>query len=310
VRFLIPAALLFAAACTPTAPPPPSDAGVPDAGVDAGPPAVSDYCELTADAYCSFYLRCGRMAVPDEETCRGVFLESCNGRYERVYSALAQVGLLSLNADGIAACRAHLMTVECLQQAQDLDGPCGQMWQGQQPVGSACGLGIESLVCAPQSTCVLGLDFCGTCRATVDDGDGCGDGIACAPTSSCINGQCVARARAGEACPGEVRCVLGTSCINGTCAAPTYVGVGDACDQVRRCPYRTRCNGGFCEETALLMESCNGAGSCTTGYCGTDNTCQPLKDALEACSASGECVSGVCSNGNCMTNPGVCFPAP
>ena len=94
-------------ACSPAPASPSPDASVttgPDAGVDAGPPGASDYCELTAQAYCAFYVRCGRMAVASEAECMDVFLESCNGRYERVYSALAQAGLMALRGDGMAAC--------------------------------------------------------------------------------------------------------------------------------------------------------------------------------------------------------------
>lgn len=302
------AVMLVAAACTPAPSTPVPDAAVrdaADAGEDAGPPDVTQYCELTADAYCAFYVRCGRMAVTTEDACRAVFLESCNGRYERVYRALANAGLMELSADGMAGCRAHLETVACAWQVQDLDGPCGAMWRGLQPEDGPCGLGIESLVCAEGTRCVLGLDFCGTCRRFADDGEACDP--TCGQTSSCsAENVCAPRSHGGEPC-GEAGCVVGTSCVDGVCTGPSYVRAGDACDQAHRCPYKSQCSGGGCRESALLDEECTPAAGCATGFCGSSGRCEALKDPGEPCGASNECVSGACSMGACLGNPGACF---
>ena len=113
------------------------------------PSGAVDYCEAIEPFFCDFYVRCGRMAVADVASCKDAFLTSCNAVFEPRYVELEAAGLLALDLDGIAACEAHLETVACDQQIQELDGPCGTMWVGQQPAGASCGLDVEFFVCAP-----------------------------------------------------------------------------------------------------------------------------------------------------------------
>jgi hypothetical protein len=226
------------------------------------------YCEAMADAYCGFYLRCGRMAVADEATCLTVFVEVCNAVYEPQYRALVDRGLLTLAPDGVAACQDHLEAVACALQPGDLDGPCGGMWRGLAPVGSACSYGVESLVCDAASTCVLGLDFCGTCEPAVAVGEGCGGGgPRCHDTAACVDGVCVARARPTDPCSATQPCGVGASCVDGGCVAPAVVGVGAACDQTHRCQYKAACVAGTCVATALLGEACAAERPCADGAC-------------------------------------------
>lgn len=226
------------------------------------------YCEAMADAYCGFYLRCDRMAVPDEATCLTVFAEVCNAVYEPQYRALVDRGLLALDAIGVEACQDHLQAVACALQPGDLDGPCGGMWRGLAPVGSACSYGVESLVCGAASTCVLGLDFCGTCEPAAALGDACGaDAARCHDTAACVEGVCVARARPTEPCSASQPCRVGASCVDGVCVAPAVVSVGEECDQARRCPYKAACVAGTCVATVLLGEPCGAAIPCADGAC-------------------------------------------
>ena len=248
--------------------------------------------------FCGFYLRCGRMAVLDESACRDVFLEACNARYEPIYRALAENGRLALSTQGFAACAEHLTAVPCEQQIQDLDGPCRAMWRGAVAVGGACGIGIENFVCAPDTTCVVTPDFCGTCEPAAAVDARCGDGVRCPDYARCIDEICVARARPGEPC-GDAGCVLGAACDNGTCRGPTRASVGEACDRGRQCPYKSACVNGACVEAALIGEPCGGAVTCASGTCEAA-ICTRLFRPGEACERGDQCIGGRCT--------GVCPP--
>jgi hypothetical protein len=281
-----------------------SGGGVADAGA---PVRAEDYCEATADVFCPFYLRCGRMAVANAAECHTAFVEACNARYEPRYVALVDAGLLTLSTEGVEACRRHLTTVECAAQPRDLDGPCGGMWLGTQPVGADCGLDVESLVCGTGASCVLGLDFCGSCRVLVAAGGACGGGEGtCGPTGACVNSVCEERVPAGAPCAGGGTCVSGTTCVAGVCLGPTVVTVGAACDQAHRCPYKSQCVASTCVAQVLQGEACGAVSPCASGYCSAGICAAPHANG-EACSAPDQCSSGVCSMGLCASLPGHCF---
>jgi len=265
------------------------------------------YCERTVDLFCPHYLRCGRMAVDDLASCRAVFLETCNARYEPVYAALVARGALALSAAGIERCAGHLEAVACEQQIFDLDGGCDAVWVGRVGAGGACGPGIESFVCDPASTCVLGLDFCGTCAPIIDSAEGaCDFEHRCPDDGVCRDGACRARPRVGEACGDEVACVLGADCVAGVCAGPTFVALGEACDAERRCPYRSACVAGRCQPAALLGEPCGPAG-CASGVC-AEGVCAAFTDAGDACERGAQCLSGRCDSGRCAAPAASCVP--
>lgn len=265
---------------------------------------ASSYCERTVDLFCPYYLRCGRMAVDDLETCRAVFLETCNARYEPLYAALVERGALSLSAAGIARCAEHLEVVACEQQIFDLDGGCDAVWVGRVVAGGACGTGIESFVCDPATTCVLGLTLCGTCAPLT--GGACDVAHRCPDSAVCKDGTCRERPRVGEPCTGEVACVLGADCADEVCVGPSIVALGDACDAARRCPYRSTCVGGRCAEMALLGEPCGAAG-CASGVC-EGGVCVPLADPAEGCERHAQCRSGRCEAGQCTALSATCVP--
>lgn len=276
---------------------------------DAGPTpiAAADYCEATASVFCPFYLRCGRMAVTTEAECLTAFVEACNARYEPRYLALVNVGMLTLSADGVEACRAHLQAVACEAQPRDLDGPCGAMWVGTRPVTSDCGLDVESLVCGAGTSCVLGLDFCGSCEPLLPSGAACGNGEGtCGNQAACVNNVCEPRAQAGASCANGERCVSGTACDGTRCLGPNYVGLGDACDQANRCPYMAQCVGGVCVAQVLQGNGCNPSTPCASGWCNSSVCAAPKPDG-QPCTAADQCQSGVCSMGSCASLPGRCF---
>ncbi len=312
-------------ACSPAATPS-SEAGVADAGAvvrgDEGPPdaprdagkgtdpdrlPASDYCETLAPSFCAFYMRCGRMVAKDEADCRAVFLESCNARYEPRYVDLEAAGLLGLSRAGVDACTAHLGAVTCEEQASDLDGPCGRMWRGTSAKGEGCGIDVESFVCGAGTTCILGLDFCGTCETSAPRGGACEAGVVrCASEDACIAGSCVARALSGEACGDAKPCITGSTCTDGTCMAPAIVGEGEPCDARRRCAYRSYCEGGQCVRAALLGEPCATSRACTSGRC-EGGTCVALRDDGATCASPAECSSGQCVAKVCTPLPSACI---
>lgn len=312
LRFLLVCAL-FSCSSSGSSGAGPGDAGAAgdagDAGVDTGPLAASSYCEATVDFFCDYYLRCGRIVAATVEECRSTFLETCNARYEQRYVDLEDAGLLSMSSVGIAACRAHLASVACERQLTDLMGPCAGIWVGTQPAGSACGLDVESFVCAPGTTCVLGLDLCGTCKSASPEGGVCGDGVSCATDLACVDTHCVARRQVGESCSTTEPCVVGASCQGAVCVAPAIVREGDTCDATHRCPYRSTCSGGKCLRSALLGEDCTGR-SCASGRCvaeGAAKVCRPFLDPGAACTTPSDCRSASCVSGTCRSLPDACL---
>jgi len=257
----------------------------PDTGPAPSPwlPAHS-YCEAVVDVFCPYYQRCARMAVDSLEACRAVFAEVCEERYEPIYRALEELGMVRLSAAGILACERHLADVACEAQMNDLDGACAGMWVGEVPIAGACGLGIESLVCAPDATCVIGLDFCGTCEPAADLGEPCGEGIRCHREAACVDGRCVQRGAPGQACAPDRPCAIGASCAEGSCVGPTIVALHEPCDQARRCPYHAACVSGHCARTPLLGEPCGAGPPCASGSC-QGGLCVPSPPGLSACVA-------------------------
>jgi len=270
---------------------------------------VTDYCETIAGFFCDFYLRCGRMNVPDAPTCNDVFLESCNGRYERRYRELETAGLLRLSRAGVAACRDHLAVVPCAEQIRELRGPCFDLFEGTQAAGDPCGYDVESFVCAPGTACVLDMSLCGTCEIALGTGADCSVAdTTCSPSGVCRGDQCVDRKLIGEGCAPTDSCELGAWCdaATGTCRGPSFVGIGNPCDAGNRCPYLTGCSGGACVATARIGESCQST-TCETGSCDPTATCVALLPTGSACTAPDQCHSGRCTGNQCAGFPTACF---
>jgi hypothetical protein len=285
-----------------------SSAATGGSGGASGSLAASEYCESIADFFCDFYLRCGRMAVNSVAECRPRFLDSCNGRFESRYVDLEGAGLLSLDADGLAACKAHLDAVACEQQIFELDGPCARIWRGHQPTGGPCAIDVEGFVCDATSECVLALDLCGTCRTIVALGADCsGADTTCGRQAFCDNGLCRARKANGEACGPDDRCMTGSGCQAGTCTGPSFVAAGSACDNDRRCPYLTTCSGGVCSATSALGDGCSTHTECESDLCGGSGSCEAPRANGQACAERAECQSGLCEAGSCRALPGACI---
>ncbi|HEY4176420.1 MAG TPA: hypothetical protein VGM90_06295 [Kofleriaceae bacterium] len=290
--------------------------GSDDNHVDAGgadapfvPQSAKDYCEAIEPFFCDFYVRCGRMDVATAAECTANFLESCNAVYEPRYVGLEMAGLLTLNVDGIAACKAHLDTVACDQQFQELSGPCAGMWRGTQTSGEACGFDVESFTCSPGTQCVLDLTLCGTCKPEIANDQTCTPGTdTCAADAFCDAGTCHARIPNGGACQPADKCLLGSACTNGTCQSPTFVKRGEVCDQAHRCPYLTVCTGGTCKSTTAVGGTCTNDGVCELGFCDA-GTCAEPRDVGQPCDHPSGCSSGMCSGmgGTCLPRPSACF---
>lgn len=293
-----------------------SDAKAPrDVVKDSGGDATStgsdripanDYCETIADSFCDFYLRCDRMVVASNAECHDTFLETCNARYEARYVDLETAGLLTLSRAGVDACAAHLATVTCEEQPSDLLGPCGSMWIGTSAPGDACGVDVESFVCAPGATCVLDLSFCGTCQVAAARGEACTADVRCGPEDVCIEGTCVARGLPGQACDDTHVCISGGACTAGKCVVPAIVGEGEACGSSRRCAYNSFCDSGECKRSSLLGGPCTADRECASGRCESAK-CVPLHAAGDACASAAVCSSAYCSGGQCASLPTTCI---
>jgi hypothetical protein len=282
-------------------------------GSDATPSTpigASDYCETIEPFFCAFYVRCGRMDIESAAACKAPFLASCNAVFEPRYIDLEAAGLLGLDADGIEQCKDHLETVACDQQIQELSGPCANMWRGTQAVGGSCGLDVESFVCAPDSACVLGLDFCGDCRPLVEVGNACVPGTdTCGDDAFCDGNICQARKRNGDACGSGDRCLTGSACTNAVCTPPSFVGNGETCDARHRCPYLTACIAGTCQPTGSTGDTCTSDGTCELGYCNANGLCEAPGANGAACDRASQCSSGLCDGTTCQARPSACIGA-
>lgn len=280
------------------------------AGDDFGTAATTEisaetYCESTVEMFCGFYLRCNRMAASSFEDCREIFLETCNRRYEPSYIALAGAGYLTLSEQGIRNCETHLANVDCDAQVFDLDGGCSGVWQGLGQEAHRCSYGIESFVCAPGFSCELDTTLCGQCERTSQSGDSCDNNQPCIGPFFCAGGLCQPRGLPGAPCLASGQCVVGSRCDSNLCQAPIRAGLGDACDQIRRCPYKSQCVGGICEETARLNEPCQLSIGCMSGYC--DEVCRAFKTVGETCETNAECAINRCNDGQCGPSVSACL---
>lgn len=275
------------------------DAGnVFDSGGDGYRPAA-EYCAHAADVFCPFYLRCGRIAEDTPEGCRSTFVESCQAKYQPIYVALEQAGLLRLSIAGLSACANYLADVECDHQLLDLEGPCREIWSGQSAAGAACGISVESFVCDGATTCVLDLSFCGSCEAAAPTGGACSTEVHCRFPDLCVSEQCVGPAYPGDACSDTQRCNAGASCDNDVCVARQFVGPGATCDSARRCVYRASCVGGSCSRDALLGEACSASVRCASGHCAASGRCEPFGAPDAGCDSGATCLASSCTSGRC-----------
>lgn len=126
---------------------------------------------------------------------------------------------------------------------------------------------------------------------------------------------------AGADCDPDL--LLATECIDGWCADTDrdgvgtcirYVGLGEPCDQTRRCfdlrapidsyddlddpSYWLACIGGTCVEQRALGESCDGNTDCESNRC-EGEVCEPLLADAQPCTIPSECVSDRCEADVC-----------
>jgi hypothetical protein len=289
------------------------DEGEGDA--DAGDALPGDrYCEELVDVFCPFYLRCGRMNVEDLAACRAAFPSSCEAKFEPRFAPLVAAGLLTLSAEGLEACVAHLEDVPCNEQFFELSGPCAAIWRGNVEAGGTCGLDVETFVCAPGTTCTLDLSFCGVCATVLPVGAPCRDANGeplpgdCGPTAECADDDvCVARPTSGQRCdPDGVPCALPARCADdGVCREPEVVAVGAACDSARRCPYFATCSAGRCAPLVGVGAACVDDGDCEASWC-ADGVCVELLPGDAVCVRSAQCGSAACVDGACKDFAPLC----
>jgi len=300
--------LLVLGACPPSTG---TDAGgdaadVVDGGGDGTLPA-EQYCAFAADVFCPFYLRCGRIAELDAAGCQTTFLETCRQLYQPRYVALEQAGLLQLSIAGLTACGQYLTSVECDHQLLDLEGPCRAIWSGRSAFGEPCGISLDSFVCDSATTCIVGMDLCGTCQAAAPTGGNCSTDLHCRYPDLCVDTQCVGAVFPGDACSDVQRCIAGASCNNNLCVARQFVGPGATCDSARRCVYRATCLGGSCSRDALLGEACSAGARCASGYCAASGRCEPFGAPDAGCDSGATCLASSCTSGRCDSLVSACL---
>lgn len=288
---------------------PPEPAGI-DSGLGNGDIPAENYCETIAESFCDFYLRCGRMVATGPTQCRERFLESCNNRYEPTYIILETAGHLSFDGAAWEVCASYLEDVQCTDHGTDLDGPCAAIWRGEAQQGEACGLGLESFVCAEGNACAITLP-CGDCREISGVGGPCGDGLhLCDDAHHCVDGLCAASPALGEPCGGDLTndCASnGIWCVDGICQAVGYVGIGQSCSGILRCPYFASCTDGVCVEQSALGDPCTTSGQCASGFC-ADGICAAPLPLGSPCDGSMLCLGGTCDNGLCVAWAPSCLP--
>jgi hypothetical protein len=272
-------------------------------------PATS-YCEHAAEVFCPFYLRCAWTTAEDLDDCRAQFLGACHARWEPVYVLMAEAGLLGLSRAGLETCARHLADVGCAAQASELSGPCAGVWIGGQPEGGACGMGaggVEALVCAPGTRCILDLSFCGLCRATSARGAACAMDSECAAADACVDDHCTARAGALESCSDRRPCITEARCDDGVCVLRHHKEPpGEGCPSPLDCQYGSICRGGTCTLAAATGASCDGATPCQAGFC-AGGRCAAALAPQATCADGDQCQSGACVDDLCTAIPGACF---
>jgi hypothetical protein len=165
---------------------------------------------------------------------------------------------------------------------------CGVCMTPDSGIINGCGTGPA---CPSSLRCVFdGASSTYQCVAPQPEGApctstrGCADDLVC--KSAAADGGtrfCARRSGAGAACQSSSECdpVLGLRCITGVCAAPTFVGLGAACDASSRfcdggnhCHYATNGTTGVCEAPAADGTACGQGGptcsdpaSCRDGIC-------------------------------------------
>lgn len=144
--------------------------------------------------------------------------------------------------------------------------------------GEACPGSFE---CASGLSCIEGV-----CDLAPGEGEPCA-GFQCAVPFACDvdTTTCVRMRGEGEACnPDFSICSIGLTCNSesSTCTRPGGPGTpcdvaifGSSCDSSTYCDYDIELQQGTCQSLIADGGACVDGDTCRSGYCGTDQTCQP-----------------------------------
>lgn len=324
-----PAATPVDAGATPDAGAP--DAGPPDAGSpgrDAGPPdagftqvPAAAWCAARAQALCARDVRCGRVSVAGEATCRERRALECDQVATR--RAVAE-GRLQYLAGAALDCLNGYAQGSCVDEPP----ACAGVFQGLVPPDGGCILDAE---CDPQGFCYLYDDQCPhRCRPWRPRWASC-DGFStrCDPaTDTCTTWDggtarvCAPFEPLDAGCTSWDQCEATAACINNRCVK-RQAGPGEGCGEVSAYPL---CTGeyfcrqdapvggvrppGTCQLRAGLGGTCVGSSSCLPSLrCSTvitTGTCLPKAALGEGCVNYDDCEDGLYCDGRAQA----CRPLP
>lgn len=290
--------------------------GCSSSASDTASTPIGQACGDAQSAFCQKFESCAPFFVTlvygDTATCQTRAVPGC--------TSFTSAPGSNVTGDQIEACANAVKNATCDQvlnggvsalPACDLKGtldngkPCAQGLQcssGFCPIGdNGCGTcaprtkdgdACISGNCSDGQTCVTSAGAGGggssVCRATVADGQSCGEsGAPCKSGSSCVSGLCTKNLASGAACtPGSgAQCDIdqGLVCQSGTCSAITLPKAGEAC-------------------SAATGFTCSGSAKCSVSSGTVSGTClAPAEDGAACddvkgpgCKPGAKCVGGVC----------------
>lgn len=288
--------------------PPPDGGGMGfDGGMLQGDPFnPSALAGEYATAICAFRARCEPALFAffqqNEAQCRTDVAEQLVAFWP-AYAEAISANRAAFRRAGFDSCVQAYNNADCIVGVAP--NACEGMFQGNRPVGVACGAQIE---CAQGSWCALtALGGCGVCTDRAGVGEDCSNNLCettmdcfdvgqatpqCAPINAQENGAC-ATIQTGL-CQGHLQCI-GPEAGPFTCVRPA--GAGQACDPTGAGTART-CNiyqnqvcvepGNTCQTASFGAPGamCGGAAQCdsrSAGCSNTDMTCVALPGAGLAC---------------------------
>jgi OOP family OmpA-OmpF porin len=221
---------------------------------------------------------------------------------------------------GLPAAVACTAMTDCRGNLCNADGICAVLMGGlcNSPYncrGGVCQQGFCVPFCSSDSSCAIGVTYCGAaaqCVATLADGAACSrdamcrgglcgadgrcggtDGQACRDATACRSGNCAAGLCRSQ-CAGDSNCATGRFCDAST----------QACKPVQEpnttCSRNAMCRGGVCAADglcgALIGQKCTDPQVCRSNTCSAKNLCAANCADDNDCDYVHYCSGGLCSH--------------
>jgi len=158
---------------------------------------------------------------------------------------------------GLDACLAAINAADCETFEIDNIPACNNLFEGTLELGSACESDDQ---CAGDAYCDQPSESCGSCVATLADGETCSEDTECTSNKCLTTGQCGPFGESGDACNETEDCVGQLVC-DSTCKVLAPSSVGDSCTDFTQCGFPASslfCNqqAGMCEEFLAVGDDC------------------------------------------------------